>query len=116
MCVCVCVLFGPFKPELGVIPSGQENHSKAQHLNFSGRELNVIDFTEQYFFKDKTKDRLSKDYKFISILFCISDVKQKHEEKYNRTSSDLMNILFYFIHKIFLRVFGLHQKHKTRWK
>ena len=34
MCVCVCVcvyyvLFGPVKPELGVIPSGQENYSKA---------------------------------------------------------------------------------------
>ena len=27
VCVCVCVLFGPVKPELGVIPSGQENHS-----------------------------------------------------------------------------------------
>ena len=52
------VLFGPVKPELGVIPSGQENHSGAEHLNFPGRELNVIDFTEQYFFKEKTKDRL----------------------------------------------------------
>ena len=28
VCVCVCVLFGPVKLELGVIPSGQENHSK----------------------------------------------------------------------------------------
>ncbi len=27
------VLFGPVKPELGVIPSGQENHSGAEHLN-----------------------------------------------------------------------------------
>ena len=44
------VLFGSVKPELGVIPSGQENHSGAEHLNFSGRKLNVIDFTEQYFF------------------------------------------------------------------
>ena len=35
------VLFGPVKPELGVIPSGQENHSKAEHLNFPGKELNV---------------------------------------------------------------------------
>ena len=52
------VLFGPVKPELGVIPSGQENHSGAEHLNFPGRELSVIDFTEQYFFKEKTKDRL----------------------------------------------------------
>ena len=24
MCVCVCVLFGPVKPELRVIPSGQK--------------------------------------------------------------------------------------------
>ena len=52
------VLFGLVKPELGVIPSGQENHSGAEHLNFPGRELNVIDFTEQCFFKEKTKDRL----------------------------------------------------------
>ena len=33
------VLFGPVKPELGVIPSGQENHSKPEHLNFPGKEL-----------------------------------------------------------------------------
>ena len=37
------VLFGPVKPELGVIPSGQENHP-AEHLNFPGGELNVIFF------------------------------------------------------------------------
>ena len=36
------VLFGPVKPDLGVIPRGQENHSGAEHLNFPGRELNVI--------------------------------------------------------------------------
>ena len=30
------VLFGPVKPELGVIPSGQENHSGSEHLNFPG--------------------------------------------------------------------------------
>ena len=35
------------------------------------------------FFKEKIKDRLFWDYKFISILFCVSDVNQKHEEKYN---------------------------------
>ena len=29
----ILVLFGPVKPELGVIPSEQENHSK-EHLNF----------------------------------------------------------------------------------
>ena len=43
------VLFGPVKPELGVIPLGHENHLKAEHLNFPGRELNVINITEQYF-------------------------------------------------------------------
>ena len=43
---------------LGVIPSGQENHSEAEHLNFPGRELNVIDFTKQYFFKEKPKTGL----------------------------------------------------------
>ena len=36
------VLFGPVKPELGVIPSGQENHSGTEHINFPGRELNVL--------------------------------------------------------------------------
>ena len=36
------VLFGPVKPGLRVIPSGQENHSGAEHLNFPGEELNVI--------------------------------------------------------------------------
>ena len=34
------VLFSPVKPELGVIPSGQENHSGAEHLNFPSGELN----------------------------------------------------------------------------
>ena len=38
----IVVVFGPDKPELGVIPSGQENHSGAEHLNFPGGELNVI--------------------------------------------------------------------------
>ena len=52
------VLFGAVKPESGVIPSGKENHSGAEHLNLPGRELNVIDFTEQYFFKEKNKDWL----------------------------------------------------------
>ena len=52
VCVCVyiyiyiyiyiyMVIFGQVK-KFGVIPSGQENHSRAEHLNFPGRELNVI--------------------------------------------------------------------------
>ena len=47
VCVCVCILFGPVKPELGVIPSGQENYSRVNTLNFPGKELNVTDITEQ---------------------------------------------------------------------
>ncbi len=39
---------------MGVIPSGQENHSKAEHLNFPGKELNVTNITEQYF-KEKNQ-------------------------------------------------------------
>ena len=38
----IWIIFGQVKPEFGVIPSGQENHSIAEHLNFPGRELNVI--------------------------------------------------------------------------
>ena len=45
----IYVLFGPVKRELGVIPSGQENYSKAERLNFPGRELSLINITEQYF-------------------------------------------------------------------
>ena len=51
MCVCVCVLFGPVKPVLGVIPSGQKKKKKKkfnrEYLNFPGKELNVTDITEQ---------------------------------------------------------------------
>ena len=39
----------------------------------------------------KTKDLLLWDYEFIFILLCVSDLNQKHEEKFNRTSSDLMD-------------------------
>ena len=39
----ISVIFGRVK-KFGVIPSGQENHSRAEHLNFPGRELNVIYF------------------------------------------------------------------------
>ena len=37
----VCVIFGQVK-KFRVIAPGQENHSRAEHLNFPGRELNVI--------------------------------------------------------------------------
>ena len=43
------VLFGPVKPELGVIPSGQKKTKtfNSEHLNFPGKELNVTAITEQ---------------------------------------------------------------------
>ena len=45
------VLFGPVKPELGVISSGQKKKKKKkfnnEHLNFPGKEPNVTDITEQ---------------------------------------------------------------------
>ena len=40
------VVFGPVKPELGVIPSGQKPFD-SEHLNFPGKELNVTDIKEQ---------------------------------------------------------------------
>ena len=43
------VLFGPVKPDMGVIRSGQENLSGAEHLNFPGWEINITNITEQYF-------------------------------------------------------------------
>ena len=30
----IWVIFGHVKTKFGVIPSGQENHSRAEHLNF----------------------------------------------------------------------------------
>ena len=51
VCVCVwCVLYGPVKPELGVIPSGQKKKKKKIQqwtFKFSCKELNVTDITEQ---------------------------------------------------------------------
>ena len=42
------VLFGPVKPELGGIPSGQKKFN-SEHLNFPGKELNVTDIKKQWF-------------------------------------------------------------------
>ena len=71
MCVCVCVyiyiyiyiyivLFGPVKSELGVIPSGQENHSGAEHLNFPGGELNVIFLQSNISLSQKINSEIGK--------------------------------------------------------
>ena len=73
MCVCVCVcvykvFFNPINPELGIIQSGQINHSNFEYLNIPGGEPNVNKFTEQIFlFKEKNNNRSHWDNKFISI-------------------------------------------------
>ena len=43
------VLFGPVKPGLRLIPSGQKKKKtfNSEHLNFPGKKLNVKDITEQ---------------------------------------------------------------------
>ena len=44
----IYILFGPVKPELGVIPSGQKKKKfNREHLNFPCKELNITDITEQ---------------------------------------------------------------------
>ena len=49
------VLFSPVKPELGVIPSGQENHSKTEHLNFP--EV-LLYFSLCFWFTSETQNRM----------------------------------------------------------
>ena len=51
----IYILFGPVKPELGVIPSGQDFHSRAEHLDFPGGELNVIFLQSNISLKKKPK-------------------------------------------------------------
>ena len=46
MYIYILVLFGPVKPEQGVIPPGQENYSRVNIKTFPGKELNVTDITE----------------------------------------------------------------------
>ena len=68
------VVFGPVKPELGVIPPGQENHSGAEHLNFPGGELNVIYFQSNISLKKKTKDLL-----YFSSCFWFTPETEKQD-------------------------------------
>ena len=50
------VLFGPVKPELGVIPSGQENHSGAEHFYLSiGSEEVLLYFSLCFWFTPETE-------------------------------------------------------------
>ena len=79
MYVCI-VLFDQVKPDLQVIPSGKKSHSRAEHLDFPGRVVNVINSPEQYFFKDKTKECYIRIINLFPSCFCLSGVKQKHEE------------------------------------
>ena len=39
MCVCVCALFCPVKPDLGEIPSGQKKKFNSEHLNFPDKDV-----------------------------------------------------------------------------
>ena len=60
------------KPELGVIPSGQENIR--EYLDLPGKELNVSIIQSNNFIKKKTTKPITKDYKFISILLRIFEI------------------------------------------
>ena len=65
--VCVIYIYYSiqFKPELGVIPSGQENHSEAEYLNFPGR-LNITGLLQILWIK----------YFFFVFLVYIRNTKQ----------------------------------------
>ena len=65
-------ILSPVKPELGVIPSGQENIR--EYLNLPGKELNVSIIQSNNFIKKKTTKPITKDYKFISILLRIFEI------------------------------------------
>ena len=65
-------ILSPVKPELGVIPSGQENIR--EYLDLPGKELNVSIIQSNNFIKKKTTKPITKDYKFISILLRIFEI------------------------------------------
>ena len=65
-------ILSPVKPELGVIPSGQENIR--EYLDLPGKELNVSIIQSNIFIKKKTTKPITKDYKFISILLRIFEI------------------------------------------
>ena len=56
LCVCIYIererILSPVKPELGVIPSGQENIR--EYLDLPGKELNVSIIQSNNFIKKKT--------------------------------------------------------------
>ena len=56
-------ILSPVKPELGVIPSGQENIR--EYLNLPGKELNVSIIQSNNFIKKKTTKPITK----VSLFF-----------------------------------------------
>ena len=56
---------------MGVIPSGQENHSGAEHLNFPGGELNVIFL--------QSNISLRKKEQYFSLCFWFTPETEKQD-------------------------------------
>ena len=71
----------PVKPELGVIPSGQENHSGAEHLNFPGGELNVIFLQSNISLK---KIQTLFKFSWWRVIFLQSNISLRKNPKTNR--------------------------------
>ena len=46
----IYILFGPVKSDLGVIPSGREDYSRVNILNFPGKELNITGVYSDLFY------------------------------------------------------------------
>ena len=89
-------ILSPVKPELGVIPSGQENIR--EYLNLPGKELNVSIIQSNNFIKKKKKNKKKKKQRNqsqrIINLFqsCYAFLKfSKTRKKINRTSSDQLD-------------------------
>ena len=110
------VLFGPVKPELGVIPSGQENHSGAEHLNFPGGELNVIGLW--FFLKEIL---LCKKIRITGLWFFLKDILLCKKIRTSPSTQHVYSVLFiHWIWRspvIFFFVFLVYTRHwKTGWK
>ena len=81
-------ILSPVKPELGVIPSGQENIH--EYLDLPGKELNVSIIQSNIFIKKKQRNQSQR----IINLFqsCYAFLKfSKTRKKINRTSSDQLD-------------------------
>ena len=81
-------ILSPVKPELGVIPSGQENIR--EYLDLPGKGLNVSIIQSNIFIKKKQRNQSQR----IINLFqsCYAFLKfSKTRKKINRTSSDQLD-------------------------